>query len=231
MQMNYRRLWVLTNVLGFMLSLLSIFAIRLVGFTGNGLSATGLVLGVILGGIQASVLRQRLPRLKVWHWIVATGLGAYVGLALAALSNLWYAMTGQGPLFIMWMLFSPFVDSIPSALMWIIVLVGFGLSIGISVGIAQGLVLRQHISNWRLWWTMVVLGHTLGGTMGLYGIWPIAGMSVNAENLGDVLFSNLSWALMVVVIKGLCLGAVGGVIYGSVTAIALKSLRPRQHGL
>ena len=80
-------------------------------------------------------------------------------------------MTGQGLLFIALKLFAPFVDSMPPALMWIIVLVGVGISIGISIGIAQVLVLRQHISNWRLWWTMVVLGHTLGGPIAINGNW------------------------------------------------------------
>ena len=220
MQMTYLRLWVLSNVLGFMLSLLSIFAIKLVGPTGNGLSAAGLGLGLFLGGIQASVLRRRLPQLKTWHWIVATGLGTYVGAALAAFSNLWQAMTSQGILFIALKLFLPFVDSMPSALMWAILLVGQGISIGISVGIAQVLVLRQHTSNCRLWWAMSILGHTLGGTIAFYGVWSIAG-----------LFLSISWVSMVLVIRGLCFGAVGGVIYGSITAIALKSLRPRQHTL
>jgi len=220
MQMTYLRLWVLTNVLGFMLSLLSIFAIKLVGPTGNGLSAAGLGLGLFLGGIQASVLRQRLPQLKVWHWIVATGLGTYVGSALAAFSNLWQAMTGQGTLFIAMKLFSPSADSMPSTLMWTILLIGYGISIGISVGIAQVLVLRQHTPNWRLWWTMGVLGYTLGGAIAFYGVWSTAGS-----------FLDISWASMALIIRGLCLGAVGGVLYGGITAIALKSIRPRQHNL
>ena len=220
MQMNYRRLWVLTNVLGFMLSLLSIFTIKLVGPTGNGLSAAGLGLGLFLGGIQASVLRRRLPQLKVWHWIVATGLGTYIGSALAAFSNLLQAMTGQGILFIAMKFFPPSVESMPPALMWGILLIGHGISVGISVGIAQVLVLRQHTPNWQLWWTMSVLGYTLGGAVAFYGVWSIAGT-----------FLDISWDSMVLVMRGLCLGAVGGVIYGSITAIALKSLRPRQHNL
>ena len=220
MQMNYLRLWVLTNVLGFMLSLLSIFTIKLVGPTGNGLSAAGLGLGLFLGGIQASVLRRRLPQLKVWHWIVATGLGTYIGSALAAFSNLLQAMTGQGILFIAMKFFPPSVESMPPALMWGILLIGHGISVGISVGIAQVLVLRQHTPNWQLWWTMSVLGYTLGGAVAFYGVWSIAGT-----------FLDISWDSMVLVMRGLCLGAVGGVIYGSITAIALKSLRPRQHNL
>ena len=220
MQMTYLRLWVLTNVLGFMLSLLSIFTIKLVGPTGNGLSAAGLGLGLFLGGIQASVLRRRLPQLKVWHWIVATGLGTYIGSALAAFSNLLQAMTGQGILFIAIKFFPPSVESMPPALMWGILLIGHGISVGISVGIAQVLVLRQHTPNWRLWWAMGVLGYTLGGAVAFYGVWSIAGT-----------FLDISWASMVLVMRGLCFGAVGGVIYGSITAIALKSLRPRQHNL
>ncbi len=107
MQMTYQRLWVLTNVLGFMLSVLSIFAIKLLGPTGNGFFATGLSLGLFLGGIQASVLRRRLPQLKAWHWIIATGLGAYIGSALAAFSYLLLIAIGQGALFVALEFFCP----------------------------------------------------------------------------------------------------------------------------
>lgn len=214
MRMTYMRRWVLTNVLGF---ILSIYAIRFVGPRGNGLSSTGLAFGLILGGMQASALRQRLPQLKVWHWIVATGLGIYVGAALSALANLLQAITSQSLLVIALRFFLPSVDSMPSALMWIIVLVGHGISIGISVGIAQVLVLRQHTSDWRLWWLMGVFGYALGGAIASYGIW-----------FGAELVSDIFGDSMVLVIRGVCFGAVSGVIYGSITAIALKSLRPQQ---
>lgn len=114
----------------------------------------------------------------------------------------------------------PFADSISSELILEILLVGHGISIGISVGIAQVLVLRQHIPSWRLWWAMVALGHTLGGTIALHGTWPTAGV-----------FLDISWDSIPLIIRGLCFGAVGGLIYGSITVIALKSLRPRQNRL
>ncbi|ESA33950.1 hypothetical protein N836_19315 [Leptolyngbya sp. Heron Island J] len=215
MQMTYLRLWVLTNVLGFMLSLLSISVISFVGPLGNGLSAAGWGLGLALGGMQASVLRRRLIQLKVWHWMVATGLGTYVGSALSAFSNLLFIMTGQGVLSIALKFFPSFAESMASTLMSGLLLVGHEISIGISVGIAQVLVVRRYTPNWRLWWTMGLLGFTLGGTIVFYGALSVVGLIL-----------DISWASM---IRGLCFGAVGGVIYGSITAIALKKLRPRQH--
>ncbi|MEM1240641.1 MAG: hypothetical protein AAGI45_12435 [Cyanobacteria bacterium P01_H01_bin.26] len=220
MQMTYLRLWVVANGLGFMLSLLLIFVLGFVRPSGSGLSTTGWGLGLALGGMQALILRRRLPQLKIWHWMVATGLGTYVGSVLSAFGMLLFIATGHEVLSIALKLFPSFAESMPSTLMQTIFYVGHGISIGISVGIAQVLVLRQHTPNLRLWWTMGVLGHTLGGTIAFYGVWSTAGS-----------FLDISWDSMVLVMRGLCFGAVGGVIYGSITAIAFKSLRPRQHNL
>ena len=232
MQMTYQRLWILANVVGCMLSVLSIFIVRLMGLQLNGLALTGLAMGLTLGGLQASVLSQRLPRLKVWHWIVATGLGTYVGLAIWNMSNLWQANTGQGPFFIVLSLFEPLIDGnpIPFLLTWPLLFVGGGISLGISVGIAQVLVLRQHILSWRRWLTMVLLGQTLGGTIAFYGVLHITNIRVATENLGDV-FWDIVRVSIVLAIRGICFAAVGGVIYGSITAIALRNLRPRQQTL
>ena len=226
MQMTYLRLWVVANGLGFMLSLLLIFVLGFVRPSGSGLSTTGWGLGLALGGMQVLVLRRRLPQLKIWHWMVATGLGAYVGSILAALNNLLFIIVGP------WILSLKFVPPSAEPMVFVLVLgilfVGNGISNGVSVGIAQVLVLRRHTPNWRLWWTMGLLGFTLGGTLVFYGALSAAGLSLDISMPAVDLSLDISWASM---IRGLCFAAVGGVIYGSITAIALKSLRPRQHGL
>ena len=215
MQMTYLRLWVLTNVLGFMLSFLSSSAISLVRPSGSGLSSAAWGLGLALGGMQALVLRRRLPQLKVWHWMVATGLGAYVGSIIAAFSGLLTMMIGQQVPSMLLKFVPPFAEPIALILMFGILLVGNVIPIGMSVGIAQVLVLRRHTPNWRLWWTMSLLGFTLIKAIDFVfnGVLLAIGFSL-----------DISWVSM---IRGLCLGAVDGVIYGSITAIALKKLRPR----
>ena len=222
MQMTYSRLWIVANGLGFMLSLLLIFALGFVRPSGSGLSTVGWGLGLALGGMQALVLRRRLPQLKIWHWMVATGLGTYVGSILSALSYFLLFIVGPWILSLPLDFFSPFVDSMEEsillALMGGILLVGHVLSNGISVGVAQVLVLRRHTPNWWRWWKMSLLGFTLGGALVFYS-------AISAIDI----FSDASASAIFLVIRGLCFSAIRGVIYGNITAIALKDFRPRQH--
>lgn len=213
---RYQRLWVVVNAAGFAIAILFIFVLRLLTLPELGLPMVGLLMGSVVGVLQALVLKQHLSRLKVWYWMIATGLGNCVGLALWRSNSLWYAYTGNHPVF------NTF-SFIPPTLFWLLLLVVCGCFISLSVTVAQLLVLRKHARALRQWGWMNFIGYCLG-CISVYGLWHVIGIKVSIESLGDLSW-DMFWLLIGLATRGIFWGVIGGAIYGSITAYSLQQLR------
>ncbi|MEO0456895.1 MAG: hypothetical protein AAF152_09965 [Cyanobacteria bacterium P01_A01_bin.114] len=199
-------LWVGMNTLGFAIAtpLSLIRQLSALYFFGP-LFLAGLIVGAVVGPLQAVCLRQTFPKIKPWQWIAANILGSYVGSWLGLFAN--GGLLAIGPaLFNSWFRSGGALQFGP-----LIVFAVYGLVIGLFVGLGQVLVLRNHAQGLRQWWLANLLGRALGwfsgGALGwvLSQYYELSGLSL------------LAWSIL--------LGALGGGVYAGVTAKALLNLK------
>lgn len=199
--------WLSANTLGFAVVTTVLIGIAVLGKAAGGvmggieaLYCSGVVVGGFVGPLQAFVLRDQVPRLKNWQWIMASMLGGYAGLFLGAIISITITLPLpmlEEALMVVW----------PSV---------YGATLGISVGVGQVLVLAQHVRGLRRWWVASVLGRLLGW-LSAQVLWVL----LTAREATD--FPHGLWHFLFVAL----LGAVGGLIYGGVTARAIPQLTPR----
>ena len=201
-------LWVGANTLGFAIATSLTLFVQASTDNLKGLYVAGLIVGAIVGPLQACVIKRQVPHLKRWQWILASIVGSYLGAWVGLLVwglGLWLAMLvaqllGHS---------SAFPGNIVFTLLTVSV---YGAVIGGVVSSAQLLSLRSHTQKLRQWWMANVLGRTLGWVSGGIVGWLIAETT-------DLFVENLF------VVWGVLFGAVGGAIYASVTAKALLKLK------
>ncbi|MBE9099378.1 hypothetical protein [Vacuolonema iberomarrocanum] len=203
--------WLIANTLGFAIAtaLLSVMRESAVAiFVGRGgieaLFASGFVVGAIVGPWQAHILKGKVPHFRSWRWILVSILGSYLGVLLGGL--------------VLWGFGKVIVDFRVGISMEIIQFAApaiFGAMVGGCVGLGQVLVLTQPIWGLRHWWMANVIGRSLGWLSVVYLLFllPEAVLDNSAT------FPNPPVAM-------LC-GAVGGLIYGGITAITLPKLTSR----
>ena len=189
--------WLRANTLGFAIASTALFFISLL-LPFRDLLAAGFFVGGIVGPLQALVLRRQILKLKVWQWSLACILGGYLGTFLGLIAML-YVVGIDWPI--------PFVD-------WASIGV-FGAFIGICVGWGQVLVIDRYVRGLRRWWAANVIGRSLG--------WLSAQLLWLLLTQRAVMFPVESLDSLPVVV--LC-SAVGGLVYGVVTAQALPYLVP-----
>ncbi|MBE9099381.1 hypothetical protein [Vacuolonema iberomarrocanum] len=202
---QFLRTWLVVNTLGFAIATTLLFSIgpllaEALSFREHYLS--GYVVGAILGPLQAIALQPRFPRLKIWQWTLASILGSYLGVLLGSFVST----------------FVIFGIYLSSDFLEFFFLAIFGGMVGLGVGLCQILVLAKQVHGLKYWLGFSVIGRSLGW-FSAHILWKLLGEQplMNPSNsIGDVpIFVILS-----------C-GAVGGAIYGGITATALPHLIPR----
>ena len=94
---------------------------------------------------------------------------------------------------------------------------------GLSVGLCQMAVLARQVHGLGRWLGASVLGRSLGWFSARL-LWQLLGAKPLMNNVGDGIGNVAVWEIL------LC-GAVGGLIYGGVTAVALPNLTLRQRSV
>lgn len=94
----------------------------------------------------------------------------------------------------------------------------FGAMIGVCVGLVQVLILAHQVRGLRRWWVANVIGRSLGWFVAMFLLARLE------DGLGMVPRDHIGY----VILSSLFSSAVGGLIYGSVTASALPYLTPRR---
>lgn len=203
---QFLRTWLVVNTLGFAIATTLLFSIDPLfaeAFNSQEHYLSGYVIGAILGPLQAIALRPRLPRLKIWQWTLASILGSYLGVLLGAFASAFIILGID--------LSSDFIEFFFLAI--------FGGMVGLGVGLCQILVLAKQVCGLNYWLGFSVIGRSLGW-FSAHLLWKLLGEQplMNPSNsISDVpIFVILS-----------C-GAVGGLTYGAVMAVALPNLTLRQ---
>ena len=207
---RFLQTWLGVNVLGFAIAPTLLFSIGpLLDGELNFREEyfAGYVVGVVLGPLQAIALQPRLPRLKIWQWILASILGGYLGVLLGSVA-LAFIIFGLD-----WS--SPWFELLSLAI--------GGAIVGLSVGLCQMAVLARQVHGLGRWLGASVLGRSLGWLSARL-LWQLLGAKPLMNNVGDGIGNVAVWEIL------LC-GAVGGLIYGGVTAVALPNLTLRQRSV
>lgn len=199
------RLWIGANTLGFAIATPLSFLANISAQYFEALYIAGLIIGAVVGPLQAIVLKQRLPKLKIWQWVLANILGSYLGS--------WSGLLVLGMIAVNIESFEQ-LAGLNSSISFIVTIAIYGSTIGVIVGAAQLLSLQNHTQNLRQWWLASFLGRLLGWLMAATLGWIISSIT---DIFATAFFST--W--------GILLGAVGGATYGRVTAKALLRLKPR----
>ena len=194
-------LWLVANVLGFAIATPLSFLMNLSTQNFESLFVAGLIVGAIVGPLQAWVLKRQLPKLKAWQWIIANILGSYIGS--------WGGLLTLGILFI---LLESVVITLGDVTSWLLIMAIYGMSIGSIVSAAQLVSLRRCTQHMWPWWVASCFGRTLG--------WLSAG------TVGWVIVAVMPETDTFLVTWGILLGAIGGAVYALVTAKALLDFQP-----
>jgi hypothetical protein len=194
--------WLGVNVLGFAIATPLSFMANLSAQYFEALYVAGVIVGAVVGPLQAIVIRRLLPRLKIWQWVLANILGSYLGSWVGLL------FFGMIVMLIQWVKRLPDPGNLVTLILTITI---YSSIIGMVVSIAQVLSLPSQAQHVRQWWIANFLGRILG--------W------VSASLLGWILFS-ITGAENFLVIWGSLLGAVGGAVYAAITGKALLKLAP-----
>ena len=194
--------WLLANTLGFAIATALLFVIAELDVANFGQTTvffSGFVVGAIVGPWQAHILKGKVPGLKSRQWILASSLGGFLGVLLGIIMLLLLTIPALIRIGI------PYFAA-PTI---------FGATVGFCVGLGQVLVLGKAVKGRRYWWVANVIGRALGwlGAVYLLSLLPETALHRSA------IFPNPLAAM-------LC-GAVGGLIYGGATAIALPKLIAR----
>ena len=204
---RFLRTWLGVNALGFAIAPTLLFSIGplldgALNFREEYFA--GYVVGVVVGPLQAIALQPRVPRLKIWQWILASILGGYLGVFLGSVALVFiiFGLDWSSPWF---ELFSLAIG---------------GAIVGLSVGVCQLVVLAHQVHGLGRWLVASVLGRSLGWLSASL-LWQLLGAKPLMNNVGDGI-SNVAVGQIL-----LC-GVVGGLVYGGVTARALPLLTARQ---
>jgi hypothetical protein len=161
-------------------------------------SLSGLVEGIVLGSLQAMVLRRLYPKLSARAWVILTSLLAIFGWAVGSAIPIFGTFGAQ--------------DQIEPPLLLIVAFASiFGLLIGGLFGGVQALALRQS-AHCSYWW---VIGNALGWAIALPVIYLAASLPDQAT------------AMWHIVAAGLGSGIVAGVLLGAVTGLAFWPMEPK----
>lgn len=198
-------LWLGVNVLGFAIATPLSFLTTLSHQYFEALYLVGLIIGGVIGPLQAWVIQRQLPRLRIWQWTLANILGSYIGswLGLFVVGLLTLIIQSMNNVFQ------------PEGIVGLVLGIGgYGLVIGMVLGVAQIFSLPSQAQNLRQWWMANAVGRTLG--------WLSAGL------LGWILSNAIDSFPDALISWGVLLGAMGGVVYAGVTVKALFNLNPNQ---
>ena len=196
--------WLVVNTLGFAIAI-ALLVLLGFQFSGRELFLAGLVISAIVGPLQAIVLRQKILRLRIWQWVLVSILGSYLGVFLGLVATFLLSTFG-----LLILVLIPFAEILVGTLL--------GAIVGVCVGLGQVLVLARQVRGLRWWWVANVLGRSLGW-LSAQLLWQL----VKAETVIMVPPNSIRDLPIVL----LC-GAVGGLVYGGVTARALPYLTARQ---
>jgi hypothetical protein len=161
---------------------------------------SGLMEGVVLGGLQAMVLKRRYPRLAVGRWIAATSLLAVIGWTMGSSFAVF-----AGPAAADAPAFNP-----PLGLVVLLAAL-FGLAVGVLFGAAQALVLRRAALG-AGWW---IAANSIGWALALPAVYVAASSGSGEATLAEVL------------LRGLGGGVTAGIVLGAATALFLPKIRPQ----
>lgn len=142
--------WLGCNVAAFTLASMFCFSVRFSVYNIEMLFLSGLIVGSITGWAQAYVLKQQIPKMRYWQWILANIIGGYIGIWSATFSVVSIAMVGN----------------------IVVGLLLYGAILGFIVGIAEAIALRIHSTGALRWITVNLLGRALG--------WGISGFMVQS---------------------------------------------------
>ena len=198
------KFWIGVNAVGFAIATPLSLLVALSDDYFQALYTVGLIIGAIVGPLQAWVIKHQLPRLKTWQWTLANIVGSYLGA--------WRGLFVVGSFAMLFRSFNSFAGL--EGITAILFIVGcYGAVIGTLVGIAQIFSLPSQAQNVQQWWTANFIGRSLGWlSAGLVG-WLLAEAIPNLEE---------PFSLML----GAPLGAIGGAVYGLATAKAMLNLNP-----
>ena len=152
--------------------------------------------GILVGGAQELVLRQRGSQLRPWSWTFATAAGAGLAWLVGMVPNTIVALSHAGS--------PPASASEPALVVRLALALGLGLIAGPILGVVQWIVLRRLI---------VQSGHWLWANALAWG----AGMPVIFAGMDIVPWtaSPLLVILSVYAVSGVA-GAIAGAIHGRV---------------
>lgn len=198
-------LWFGANVLGFAIATPLSFLTTLSYQYFEALYIAGLIIGAVVGPLQAWVIQRQLPRLRLWQWTLANIVGSYIGS--------WVGLFAVGLLtFMAYSISNAFQ---PDGMVGVLLGIGsYGLVIGMVLGVAQIFSLPSQAQNVRYWWTANAVGRSLGWLSASLLTWILS----NA--MDNFLDAHISWYIL--------LGAVGGAVYAGMTVKALFNLNPNQ---
>ena len=161
---------------------------------------SGFVVGIVLGPLQAIVLRRKVPKLKGWQWMLAGILGSYLGVGLGWIVILWM-------IYVVLAVLNLSFHELAGGFVFLAI---FGAAVGACVGLVQVLVLGKRVRGRRRWWVASVIGRSLGW-LSAQLVWQLWGSQPPSD---------------VQLVEFLIYGAIGGLVYGVVTAQALPHLNP-----
>ncbi|EKV03103.1 hypothetical protein Lepto7375DRAFT_5379 [Leptolyngbya sp. PCC 7375] len=195
-------LWLGANVLGFAIATPLSFLMNVSAQYFEALYIAGLIVGAVVGPLQALVMQRLLPRLKIWQWVIANIFGSYLGS--------WVGLLVFGLIVMLLQFFNNLPD--PGDVVTLVLTIAiYSAVIGMCVSIAQLYSLPSQVQNARQWWIANFLGRILG--------W------VSASLVGWFVFA-ITGTENFLVVWGALLGAVGGAVYAGVTTKALLNLQP-----
>ncbi|OKH17270.1 hypothetical protein [[Limnothrix rosea] IAM M-220] len=134
--------WVGLNALGFGIATTICFSTKISEFNIEMLWLSGLVVGSITGICQAIALKQKIPKLRYWQWILANIVGGYAG-TLGAL-----------------LLISATLDSNLQASPYVIFL-AFGALIGIAISFTQTFMLMRRARGVWTWGLITIIARAI----------------------------------------------------------------------
>jgi hypothetical protein len=161
-------------------------------------SLSGLVEGIVLGSLQAIVLRRIYPRLSLPAWVILTALLAIFGWAVGSAIPIFGTVGDR--------------EQVEPPLLLIVAFASLlGLLVGGLFGGVQALELRKAALR-SYWWIIV---NAAGWAIALPVIYLAASLPDQSTTLWQI------------VTAGLTSGIVAGVLLGAVTGLAFWHIAPR----
>jgi hypothetical protein len=161
-------------------------------------SLSGVVEGVLLGLLQAVILRRLYPRLPIFRWVTLTALLAVSGWAAGSAIPIFGAFEGH--------------NSVEPSLGLVVAFSGgFGLVVGGLFGGAQALALRQ-AAHRSYWWA-------ISNAVGWAAALPVIYLAASFPRESTELWQALTAAIVS--------GAIAGLLLGAITGLSFWRMAPR----